>query len=264
MQNTNNQLFLFLGTGAADWKQPEPSGEFRRHSSMLAYGELLLDCPAAVPDALEEQNIPLSAVKYLFITHSHGDHLNIDTVKKITDSRGNGSSAPLSIFAHLAVANHLRDNGIEATGVTPGQSFNAGDYRVVALPANHTPGLKDETTLHYLVSGHGIEWLYATDGAWMPYGAWDILRRRQLDALIIDATIGDNHDGDYRIFEHNSLPMIRIMLATMQSCKILKPSAPVILTHLARTLHPDHQSLANSLSSPFIAAFDGMIYSSKR
>ena len=31
----------FLGTGAADWQQPEPSGEFRRNASMLVDGALL-------------------------------------------------------------------------------------------------------------------------------------------------------------------------------------------------------------------------------
>jgi phosphoribosyl 1,2-cyclic phosphate phosphodiesterase len=261
MQDTENLQLLFLGTGAADWDKPEPSGEFRRYSSMIAGGDLLFDCPASVPDALGEQNIPLTAVKHLFITHSHCDHFNIEAIKSINAMRINESLAPLSVFAHIAVAEYLRKNGIEATGILPGQSFCAGDYRVISLPANHTPGLKDETALHYLVSGKGVRWLYATDGAWMPYAAWDILRSQRLDALIIDATIGDNHEGDFRIFEHNSLPMLRIMIATMQDLKILKSSSPVILTHLARTLHPDHQSLVKSLSVPFIAAYDGMVYS---
>jgi phosphoribosyl 1,2-cyclic phosphate phosphodiesterase len=260
MHGNKDSQFLFLGTGAADWEKPEPSGEFRRYSSMLACGELLFDCPEHVPETLEEQKISLSAVKYLLITHSHSDHLNIAAIKIINAARKKESLAPLSVFAHTAVAKYIRKNGIEATGLFPGQSFSAGNYHIISLPANHTPGLKNETALHYLVNRDGFEWLYATDGAWMPYAAWDILRDRRLDALIIDATIGDNHEGDYRIFEHNSIPMLRIMIGTINNLNILKLSAPVILTHLARTLHPDHQGLANSLSAPFIAAFDGMVY----
>ena len=42
----------FLGTGAADWQQPEPSGEFRRNASMLVDGALLMDGNATILDML--------------------------------------------------------------------------------------------------------------------------------------------------------------------------------------------------------------------
>jgi hypothetical protein len=252
--------FLFLGTGAADWVKPEVSGEFRRYSSMLADGEILLDCPACALDALAESKISLKEINYHCITHSHRDHFEVGAIKKINAARRDASLPPLSIYAHLAIADYLRKNDVDAVGVMGGQSFFIGGYNVTTLPANHTPGLAGEKALHYLFSGKGVQWLYATDGAWMPYEAWDILRHHSLDALIIDATIGDGHAGDYRIFEHNSLPLIRIMVDTMQGTKALKPEAPVLLTHMARTLHPDHKTLVQSLEAPFVAAYDGMIY----
>jgi len=255
-----SDAFLFLGTGAADWDEMDSSEDARKFSSMLAYGELLFDCPAHVPQTMEKLKIQLSAVKYLLITHSHQDHLNIEALKLINQSRKNESQKPVSIFAHAAVADYLKENNIEATGIVPEQTFVIGDYHITCLLANHTPGLKDETAIHYLVDKKGFSWLYATDGAWLPYAAWKIIQNHQLDAIIIDATIGDNHEDDYRIFEHNSLPMIRLMIAAMHNSKCLKPAAPVILTHLARTLHPNHQDLIKTVSKPYIVAFDGMEY----
>mgnify|MGYP007014476730 FL=1 len=35
--------FLFLGTGAADWKRPQDTGEYRRNTSTLVDGEMLIN-----------------------------------------------------------------------------------------------------------------------------------------------------------------------------------------------------------------------------
>lgn len=69
-----------------------------------------------------------------------------------------------------------------------------------------------------------------------------------------DATIGDI-DGDYRIFEHNNLGMIREMQKTL---------SPYVgrfcISHMAMTLHTDHKTLAANMAKTNIdTAFDGMI-----
>ena len=261
MENNPNAapLFLFLGTGAADWQKPEPSGEFRAFSSMLAFNKILFDCPAHVPLTLEKQKVSLNAIDYIFISHSHRDHFDVEAIKCILASRPIETRA--LVYSCTAVVEILQNAGIEACGVEPFLVFNTGEFNVVPLTANHSvTGIKDEIPLHYLVSLKTYSWLYALDGAWLPYASWEVLRGCKLDALIIDATIGDGHEGDYRIFEHNSLPMIRIMVETMQKTDVLKPNAPVILTHLARTLHPDQKTLEQSLELPFIAAYDGMLW----
>jgi phosphoribosyl 1,2-cyclic phosphodiesterase len=259
MPNAAPPSFLFLGTGAADWVKPEPSGEFRAFSSMLASGNLLFDCPAHVPETLAKYGVPFSSINYIFITHSHADHFDENAVKLICASGNLGT--PAIVYASAAVAETLRNAGVDARDIEPGKAFNAGEYSVIPLAANHsTTGLKGEISLHYLVNYNGCRWFYATDGAWILCASWNILREWQLDALIIDATIGEGHEGDCRVFEHNSLPMIRIMVETLKKNRVLKPSAPVILTHLARTLHPDQQALEKNTEPPFVVAYDGMRY----
>ena len=77
----------FLGTGAADWQQPEPSGEFRRNASMLVDGSLLMDGNATILDMLPTP----SGVEDMFFTHSHDDHFSAEAVRAI---------APKRVYAH--------------------------------------------------------------------------------------------------------------------------------------------------------------------
>ena len=82
--------------------------------------------------------------------------------------------------------------------------------------------------------------------------------KKKLDAIIWDATIGERK-GDYRIFEHNDLTMIRQMNQTLKNRKIIKPAARIILTHMARTLHPSQKQLEEKLlPEGLIPAYDGM------
>ena len=45
----------FLGTGAADWHGPDERGEFRRFTSTLLDGRLLIDVTQTVLDQIPDQ-----------------------------------------------------------------------------------------------------------------------------------------------------------------------------------------------------------------
>ena len=85
-----------------------------------------------------------------------------------------------------------------------------------------------------------------------------VVMKKQLDAIIWDATMGEV-TGDPRIFGHNDLTMIRHMNQTLASQKVLKLDAKIILTHIARNLHPAHDVLEKRLlPEGLIPAYDGM------
>ena len=81
---------------------------------------------------------------------------------------------------------------------------------------------EQEVSLYYLFSNESVCWLYATDGSWILNQTWKILKEHMLDCWVVDCTIGDGYEGDGRIFEHNSLPMIRIMAETLFKQGVLK------------------------------------------
>jgi hypothetical protein len=53
--------------------------------------------------------------------------------------------------------------------------------------------------------------------------------------------------------------MIRHMNHTLKNKKVIKPDAKIILTHIARKLHPSHEELEKKLlPEGLIPAYDGM------
>ena len=235
----------FLGTGAADWKTPAENGEFRRFTSTLVDTSLLLDVTPA-PLALLPAD---SRVQDVFITHSHRDHFSPEAL---------ASLAPCRVYIHESWAGEVCLPGVTVIPLRVGEwvSIPTG-YRVLPLPANHSTSRPYETPLHYLIEKDGTRLLYATDGAWMLNRAHHLLADVRLDGAVFDATIGDGFPGDYRVFEHNSLDMVRLMHKTLVKTGRLAPDTSVFLTHLARTLHPDQRTLEASLQPPFVPCYDG-------
>ena len=81
---------IFLGTGAADWyKKREGMTEFRRFSSALIDGVLLIDPGPQVLDALEEFGKDAVQIQYIINTHKHKDHYCEETVRLL---KGFGAS----------------------------------------------------------------------------------------------------------------------------------------------------------------------------
>ncbi len=245
----------FLGTGAADWDRPDESGMMRRFSSALLDGVLMLDAPATALELLA----PDAPVQAVLLTHSHRDHFCLDTLSALAARRKQRGEPPLAVYVESGWAEAVSGGHIQVCPLKPLEPFQAAGYEVLPLPANHIAAFPGEQPVHYRISRGGRALVYATDGAWMPYAAVAALREREpFDALVIDATIGDGHEDDYRVFEHNSLPMVRMMAQSLLATGQLKAGGRVYLTHLARTLHPPRAELEAALRPPYLAAYDGL------
>ncbi len=235
----------FLGTGAADWHGPDERGEFRRFTSTLLDGRLLIDVTKTVLD-----QIPAGAgITDVFFTHSHSDHFDPDALRAL---------APCRVYAHESWAGEIGGEGLEVIPLRSGQTVQAAGFSVLPMPSNHSTGRPYETTLHYLIEKNGLHLLYATDGAWLLNQEHHLIGKTVLDGIVFDATIGDGYAGDFRIFEHNSMDMVRLMLQTLKKTGRLREGAPVFLTHLARTLHDRQELLERQTEKPMIVCFDGL------
>ena len=94
---------------------------------------------------------------------------------------------------------------------------------------------------------------YGLDGAWLQYEEIDAIWKKGVDLAVFDATVGFVN-GDWRIFEHNNLNMVLEMQRTL---------APYVkkfgISHLARTLHTDHETLVQAMAQYAIdVACDGL------
>lgn len=216
----------FLGTGAADWSSPNAYGEFRRNTSTLIGGRLLIDANATLRDKIER----VMGVDALIYTHSHSDHFDPIFARDI---------APKAIYAERSWAADAHADNLDI-GI---QTTIAG-FSVTPLPANHSTARAKEVPLAFIIEGDGARILYSTDGAWLTNRTYAELKKvKPLDALIIDATVGDDNEHDWRVFEHNTLAMARYVAISLKKSGLLAAEAPVFATHLACTLHPSQGEL---------------------
>lgn len=219
---------LFLGTGAADWdiSAPERPEGFRRFSSALIDGELLIDPGPCVFEAAAAFGVDTAAIKYIINTHSHADHYCQETVDRLTAS------------------------GAEFIRMAAGDKLNLGRYNITALPASHGTAAE---AVHFLISDGESSVLYALDGAWLTYAEVSAIRSTHTKLAVLDATIGDIK-GDYRIFEHNNLAMVEEIKASLEAY-----IDRFIISHMAKTLHTDHKTLVNRMAKSGIeVAYDGL------
>ena len=241
--------FHFLGTGAADWPKHSDAPEKRRFTSTLVEDSLLIDGTESIIEELDR----VKNVDAMIFTHSHKDHFE----KSFKDQ-----VAPKATYCEKSWA---EDCG--AAPLTPFVPFDVAGFHILPLPSNHSTPRKDEQPLIYILEKDGERVLYATDGAWLLNGAYHAIKDgAPLDAAVFDGTVGDALPNNWRVFEHNTLPMVRTMKRALVGAGLMKENAPVIVTHLARTLHPDQKTLEEnekSLGNELIIAYDGMVFDTK-
>ncbi len=252
--------FQFLGTCAADFS-PKLKTDFvdcfdknaRRSSAAIINGRYLVDCGVHTIDSLRIAGIPLENITDVFFTHLHGDHYQATNLAKIAAAK----SEPLRVW----VANEAKIAKIDNTVIIRmpklAQAEVDENVFVTGLYANHDEKCAPQ---HLLFEIDGKRILYATDGGWVVNASYNFLRQQTptLDALILDCTCGD-YEGEWRIGEHNSIPMIRIMLPSFRKVKIIDDETRVYITHLAPSLHKPHDETVEIMKEVgALVAYDGL------
>lgn len=220
----------FLGTGAADWNpnKPEKGKQYRRLSSLLIDDQLLIDPGPCIHEFAETYGYPhlFADLKTVINTHRHRDHYNEESLGRL---------------------------GMALTEIGNFTTVETAEYRITAYPANHATAQDPQ---HFLIESKadGKKLFYGCDGAWYLYPVWRALKEQRPDAVIFDCTVGDT-PGDYRIFEHNSIPMVEIMSQTLRPY-----CGRFFASHMARTLHTDHDTLHDRLAPlGIVPAYDDMV-----
>ena len=214
----------FLGTGSADWKPSDKDTrtDYRRNTSLLIDDTLLIDPGPTAIDGMQFANKSPDGVRFILNTHKHSDHYNIATVNALE----NATLVPMRA----------------------GEIKTVGKYTVTAFPANHAV-----STVHFLICDGDRTLFYGLDGAWLLYEEFQAIKKANVDLAILDATLGEG-SGDYRVFEHNSLAMVKELKASL---------APYVkrflITHVSKNLSYPHGELV-ALTEPhgIEVAFDGM------
>ena len=257
---------LFLGTGAADWDiNAYVPGQFhRRFSSALINDDLLIDPGPHIFHFCEQNGTPplLDGVKNIIVTHSHGDHFTPETVAKLCVGKD------CTLWADPACQRKLiRELGDETAArikfveTKRNRDYEIGSYKVTSLRSNHATEDPDEDTRLYLIEQDGRILYYGCDSAWIPTVSWNVIREKPVNAMVLELTCGETATYDWRIFEHNTPEMLEIMLTMFRKYKLFAPDVKYYVSHLARTLHTDHEGLVKYLEPMGVTpAYDGFSF----
>ena len=216
---------LFLGTGAADFPTNKMGVEgFRRTSSALIDGTLLIDPGPWVRDALEEYGVDPADIKYILNTHRHSDHYCQKTV------------------------DFLVSQGAEFVETKDKDVLSLGEHQIEAYKGNHTVPV-----CHFIIKSGGTCLFYGLDGAWLQYEEIMAIWKNKPDLAVFDATVGFV-EKDWRVFEHNNLNMVIEMKKSIDT-DIKK----YVISHMAYTLHTDHEALSRQMEKHgIVTAYDGL------
>lgn len=246
----------FLGTGAADFAKDicMPSmlrldKNIRRSTALLVNRNLLIDCGPHLCDELTLCHVDPHDIEHILLTHEHADHFSVQALSALIELRG---GAPICLWHNRKIA--LPDiDGITLCPLDVGEDHEIGGCVVTPLGANHIKG-----ALHFSLEVGGKKMFYGCDGAWLLMDTYYAMKNKAYDIMIMDATVGD-YDGDYRMAEHNSIPMIRMMKKSFLTYGIATEDTKIVLSHLARTLHKSHEDTCRQVSDDgFIVAYDGL------
>lgn len=245
-----------MGTGAADWT-PEFKGDFyRRYSAALLNSELMVDCTEHIFDYADTAGTPemYDKVTDLIITHCHSDHFQRESILRLAEKQ------KLRIGCDRYVKKLLGEHpNIIYKVMKPYEEKKMGKYRIMPVLANHDVVMEgDRIAFHYIIETPDRKTVfYGTDGAWLLRPTWNEMNNYRFDLMIFDCTVGDS--DDWRLFEHNTIPMLRKMTKEIRAKKMLKEEGRMIATHLARTLHGTHEETDSILQKiKMSAAYDGM------
>jgi len=251
----------FLGTCACDFR-PELKTIYRdcfdkdarRSTSVLIDGELLLDCGLWTSECLRLAETDVSAIQALFVSHSHVDHFETESLRKVAAQ----CTKPLAIYCDRAAA--YRAEGVEHVEVhtlTPFVPIEVLGWKITPLSANHYVS-DEEQPLHYLLEKNGKKIFYGCDGGWYPTRTGLFLYEKEIDLFIMDCTVGD-YSEDRRAFVHNSIPMARELAAALRTHGGIAKDGQIWLCHLAPSLHKSHtETVEIAAKDDLHVAYDGL------
>lgn len=242
---------LFLGTGAADRMALEQDKDFenkdhRRCSCAIIDRKIMIDCGAHALNSLTVANIDLSSITDIVVTHLHADHFNIEAINTIYECNPN-----LNVWvSENAVVNSSCKAKIN--NMKYFEEYDISGFKFTGVSANH-----QAFPQHLCIEKDGKKLFYSLDGAWMLNDTANFLKNKVFDAVVLDATVGD-YVGDYRLGEHNSIPMIRLMIPSMKTLNIVDDNTSIYLSHIACCLHKSYEETCEiTKNDNFIIAYDG-------
>lgn len=221
----------------------------RTRSTALINGVLKIDFP---PDTLHHvltQNLDLTQVKYLLITHGHDDHLAIPELQYMSWMFvPEPSCNPLQVFAPADVVARVTESldlsilPMNLRCLDLWETIRVDGWSITPILAQHDPTC---LCFNYILSDGHKTLLYATDTGWYERQTWRFLETQKIDGIVIECAKGPVEGG---YMAHLSVSELLRMRDRLIEKRVIQPNTRIVTTHhshLGGLLHEELEALLN-------------------
>ena len=256
---------LFCRCDACQQARQLAGKNIRTRSQALVDDALLLDFPADTYFHSLQYGTDLSHIAHILITHSHEDHFYpLDMILRVPPYGHNQAVPKARVYGNARVMEMLNQaiavcgyperevlRYLEPVVVSPYTPFQAGEYTVTALLADHIP---NEDCYLYLIQREGKTLLYAHDTGVFPKETWEYLQGIHIDLLSIDCTfVTSSCDRN-----HLGLPNVVAVRDRLRAMGCLDSESRVVINHFSHNIPVLHDKLSQEADKfGIITAYDG-------
>ena len=264
----------YLGTAAAEGmpavfcncefcRQARALGgkNIRTRSQTLINDDLLIDLPADTYSHLLTNGIEGDRIRYLFMTHSHPDHLYpLELEMRQGVAAHEMRVEKLRVFCGRGVYDKLESQvhnrlGFEVTQIKAFETVCVDGYEVTALPARHFDG---DDALFYVIKGDKTL-LYAHDTGFFYEEVFEYFRKNSLyfDMLSLDCTNVDIPIPDQG--SHMGLENIERLMARLTQMGMIDEKTVSYINHFSHNANPLQHVLEERVKGMGLqVAYDGL------
>ena len=281
----------FLGTGAGDFpelvREENQNGflprarrlggrNVRGAASVHLSPNILIDFYD--DSGLRAQNVPVTSIRHLLVTHGHWDHVR---PSKVLEFAG-GLPHCLEVYGNEKVKRALEFAGMyrweHSTGrfrsqtltgdinyreLRPYHSYSVGDSLVTPVHANHSIDKKnmlmEELAYNYIIESGGKTVFYGLDSSYLLPQTSEFLRAHRFDVAVLDATFGEMAIDPY-VSGHHNFAMLEQTIAELREQETLTESTVVVASHISVQHVAPHDDIVEKLAGQgIVLAYDGLL-----
>lgn len=233
----------------------------RTRSQAIINDDLLVDLPADTYMHFLNNDIEGDKIKYLLITHSHGDHLypselNVHGSVYGRDMRVDETKILCGTGAYEKLENEKNKLNVSVQIIAPFESVQLGAYTITALPARHAQG---DGALIYIISDGEKTILYAHDTGYFYDDVFEFIENKgiKFDLISLDCTNVDIPIADEG--NHMGIDNLKRVVARLVKIGAVSENTKKIINHFSHNGRPIHEELEERVSKDgYLVSYDGM------
>lgn len=241
--------------------------EFRTRTQVLIDGELSVDFPPEAYAHSLKFGVNLSALKYIFVTHSHMDHFYAHDFILRGYRYASGFFSPLQIYGNSEVAAVFAEctrremkpsvaPNVQMNVISPYMRYAVSDYTLLTLPAVHS---RTEQAMLFYIERGDKGYLHLHDTALPDDGLYNFLRENNAhaQAVALDCTYAAR-TGIPRP-RHMNIEDCAHVMQKLKAAGVCDDDTKFIITHFSHNSNPLRANLKElEMSYGVTAAYDGM------